>query len=85
MIQLRSNGKFYTNAICAASAALAFEDLLMELRGRGVSTDVTGYTTVLRPAGVHALQFMWTRACEAGPKTVFCLFDHAGWRFFGRL
>jgi hypothetical protein len=54
----------------------------------GVQIANRKFSMTLRGAGVEPLQFMWDRAVAAEEndiKAVFCLFDHGGWRFFGRV
>jgi hypothetical protein len=95
MIEVRYNGKFFTAPILAGRAQLAFETLIEELVRQGhIKTPkaerlmARGFKTALRPANQSELQFMWERALAAEENDVhviFSLYDHEGWRFFGRI
>jgi hypothetical protein len=94
-IQIRYNGKFFTGPILAGSAKLAFESLVEQLvkfghasKDRAVGLKAKGFKPMLRPAGESPLQFMWNRALAAEANNVhviFSMYDHCGWRFFGRI
>lgn len=94
-IQVRYNGKFFTGPILAGTARLAFESLIEELVKRGHAKTskaeqlmARGFKPMLRLANELPLQFMWNRALAAEENdmhVIFSLYDHAGWRFFGRI
>jgi hypothetical protein len=95
IIQIRYNGKFFTGVFCAKSVNYAFDEFVETLlRNAHIKPEQNDsilqlhFKTTLMPADDAIVSFMWNRALEAEKndiKIIYTIFDHGGWRFFGRI
>jgi hypothetical protein len=95
IIQIRYNGKFFTGVFCAKSVHDAFDEFVETLLRNGhIKTEQKNsilqlqLKNTLMPADEAIVSFMWNHALVAekmDTKIIYSIFDHGGWRFFGRI
>jgi hypothetical protein len=89
------NGTFFTDPIKAGHIFMAFAMCLRGLVGADylskaklLSLIPANFKKTLMCHGETVMSFMEKRmvaAVENDVRMIFCLFDHGGWRFFGRV